>query len=107
MRRPPVTAGHLLFRDLARRAEGLVHCGQDQVLEHVDVLRIDRRRIDRHTDEFLLPGRRRPDDTASRRTLDDGRLELRLHAQHLLLHLLRHPLQVLHPHGLSFVLRLR
>src|SRR4051794_24578564 len=29
-------AGHLLFRDLARRAKGIVDCRQDQVLEHVD-----------------------------------------------------------------------
>ena len=52
-------------------------------------------------DELLLAGDGGADDAAAGRAVDDGRLELGLDAQHLLLHLLRHPLQVAHAHRMS------
>jgi hypothetical protein len=66
-RRPTSRAGgaaghgrHLLFGQLARRAQGVVDGGHDQVLEHLDVGGIDRRRIDGDADQLLLAGRLRP-----------------------------------------------
>ena len=50
---------HLLLGQLARRAERVVDRGDDEVLEHLDVVRVDRRRIDRDADELLLAGDRR------------------------------------------------
>src|SRR6187401_2118897 len=36
--------GHLLLGDLARRAQRVVDGADDEVLEHLDVVRVDRRR---------------------------------------------------------------
>ena len=49
-------------------------------------------------DQLLLAGHGRADDAAARRAVDGRRLQLLLDARHLLLHLLRHPLQVRHAH---------
>src|SRR3954469_22206132 len=77
---------HLLLGELLGRPERVVDGRDDQVLEHVDVLGIDGRRVDREPDELLLPGHGRLDDPAARGALDGGRLELGLDARHVLLH---------------------
>ena len=80
------------------RCSSVVDRRDDEVLEHLDVGRVDRRRVDRHGQQLLLAGHGRLDDAAAGRTIDGQALELALDAQHLLLHLLRHALQVGHAH---------
>src|SRR6185503_9600899 len=97
---------HLLLRQAAGRVERLVDRGGDEVLEHLDVIGVDRRGVDRHRDERLLPGGNRADDPAARGTFDLGLAELGLDSLHLLLHLRRHALQVAHAHRLLPYVRL-
>src|SRR5215212_453302 len=85
---------HLLLGKPPRGSEGIVDRRDDQVLEHLDVRRVDRRRIDRDGDELLLSGDHCADDTAAGRAVHGRVAQLALDALHLLLHLLGHPLQV-------------
>src|SRR5262245_30873715 len=89
---------HLLLGDAPGVAERVVDGGDDQVLEHLDISRVDRVGIDRHRDQLLLARDDRGDDAAAGRAVDRHGLELALDAEQLLLHLLGHPLQVAHPH---------
>ncbi len=92
---------HLLLGQLARRAQRVVDRRDDEVLEHLDVVGVDRRRVDGDAHQLLLPGHGRAHDATAGRAVHGGGLEFALDAQHLLLHLLGHPLQVGHPHRLS------
>ncbi len=68
---PAGDRAHLLLGELARCAQGVVDRGDDEVLEHLDVVRIDGRRVDGHADQFLLAGDRGLDHAAAGRTVDD------------------------------------
>ena len=46
---------HLLLGQVARHAQRLVDRGKDEVLQHLDVVRVDRRRVDRDADSSCLP----------------------------------------------------
>src|SRR5206468_2781853 len=96
--KPAGHRGHLLLREGPCGPKRVVDGRDHEVLEHVDVGRVDHRRVDGDTHELLLAGDCGADDAAARRTVDLRRLELRLDPLHLLLHLLRDPLQVAHPH---------
>ena len=95
--------GHLLGLELARRADGVVDRRDHEVLQHLDIGRVHGGRIDGDADDLLLAGDRRRDDPAAGGPVDDRRLQLGLDAQHLLLHLLGHPLQIRHPHAALLV----
>src|SRR5258706_11149932 len=58
---------HLLLGDAARGLERVVHRGGHEVLEHLDVGRVHRSRIDRHRDELLLARHHRLDDATTGR----------------------------------------
>src|SRR5262245_14907389 len=99
--RDPESAGHgshLLLGEASRGAERVVDGGHDQVLEHLDVRRVDGGRVDRDRDELLLAGHDGLHDAAAGGAVDLGVAQLALDALHLLLHLLGHALQVAHPH---------
>ena len=68
--KPTGHGGHLLLGQLAGRAEGVVDRGHDEVLEHLDIVRVDRRRVDGDADQLLLAGHGRAHDAAARRPLD-------------------------------------
>src|SRR5215212_3976059 len=76
---------HLLLGKAARGVERLVDGRGDEVLEHLDVVRVDGGRVDRHGHERLLAGHDGPDDAAARRAFDLGLAELGLDPLHLLL----------------------
>src|SRR5438128_9985353 len=72
--------GHLLLGHPARRPERVVDRGDDEILEHLDVRRIDGCRVDRHRDELLLARHHRGHDATARRAVDLGAAELALAA---------------------------
>src|SRR3954462_9634979 len=67
---------HLLLGELARGVEGVVDRRDDEVLEHVDVGRVDRSRVDDHRPKLLRAGHGRADGPAAGRAFDLGRSEL-------------------------------
>src|SRR5690349_6063743 len=69
---------HLLLGEPARGGQGIVHRGDDEVLEHVDVGRIDRRRVDRNRDELLLARDDGLHDATTRGAVDVGVTQLTL-----------------------------
>ncbi len=73
-----MTAAIFCSASSRRGPQRVVDRGHDEVLEHLDVVGVDRRRVDRDADELLLAGDRRADDAAAGRAVDDGRLELGL-----------------------------
>src|SRR5439155_7744195 len=89
---------HLLLGQAARGIERFVDRGGHEVLEHLDVIGIDGRRIDGHRHQRLLAGDNGAHHPAAGRPLDLGLGQLGLDTLHLLLHLHRHALQVAHAH---------
>src|SRR5512132_1564910 len=78
---------------------GVVHGGDDQVLEHLDLLAVDQRRIDLQPADVALAGKRHLYHAAAGRSDQLGRGQLLLEFPHLLLQLLRllhHLAEVLH-----------
>src|SRR3954447_14273426 len=74
--------------DVVGSDHGVAHCGQHEILQHLDVGGIDHRWVDRDPLELHPAGDLHLDHAAAGLTLDDllGRLGLRLHE--LRLHLL-------------------
>jgi hypothetical protein len=64
--------------------------GHDQVLEHLDLVRVDRARVDLDVADLLGAGDHDAHRAAPGGRLDRGLLELLLRLRHLRLHLLRH-----------------
>src|SRR3954470_5324981 len=79
---------HLARRELLGRAQRLVDGGQDGVLEHLDVLRVDRARVDGDRLDREFPRRDDLHHAPAGRGLDALVLEGLLRLHHLLLHLL-------------------
>ena len=99
--RPPVSA--LIFDSASCLDvdQGIVDRRDDEVLQHLHVVRVDGGRIDRDRHQPLLTRRRRLDDAAAGRPVDHRGLEFLLDASQLLHHLLLKALQVAHVHGVS------
>src|SRR4051794_190035 len=79
---------HLARRELLGRAQRLVDGGEDGVLEHLDVLGVDRVRVDGDRLDRELARRDDLDHAPARRGLDAFVLEGLLRRHHVLLHLL-------------------
>src|SRR3954468_9841258 len=79
---------HLARRELLGRAQRLVDGGQDGVLEHLDILRVDRARVDGDRLDRELARRDDLHHAPAGRGLDALVLEGLLRLHHLLLHLL-------------------
>src|SRR5437588_4992361 len=91
-----IEATHRLLRQGLGPAHGVMDGGEDEILEHLDVVGVDRGGIDRHRLELHGAGHPHLDGAAARLALDDllGRRRLGLHD--LLLHLLRLLEQIVH-----------
>ena len=87
--RPPSDCIAPIFCSASRReaSSASLTAAVDEVLEHLDVVGVDGRRVDRDRDERLLAGHDGADDAAAGRALDLGLGQLGLDALHLLLHL--------------------
>src|SRR5688572_1899722 len=79
---------HLRRRQLLGRADRLVHRGLDHVLEHLDVLGIDRVRVDRQLLQLQLAADLHRHHAAAGAGLHDLVLQLLLSLRHVGLHLL-------------------
>ena len=92
-RRGRVHAAHAAAGRLGLEVGGLAHRlvdrGHDHVLEHLDVLGVDRVRVDRELLELEVAGHHDLDHAAAGGRLDALVLEPLLRLHHLLLHLLR------------------
>ena len=85
-------AGHLPHLDgdqALRAADALVDGGDDQVLDHLDVLRVEQRRLDANADHLELAVDRGRDHAAAGAGLDGAARELVLDVGEPLLELLR------------------
>ena len=87
---PPAMLAHPLALELLAAADRLVDGRHHEVLEHLDLVGIDRRRIDLHAPHLLGAGDDDPHGTATGGGLEGRLRELLLRLRHLRLHLLRH-----------------
>ena len=83
----PARAGRLALQ-LHRLAQRLVDRGEDHVLQHLDVLGVDRVGVDRQRLQLEVAGHHDLDHAPAGRRLDPLVLELLLRGHHLFLHLL-------------------
>src|SRR4051794_3414206 len=87
---------HLLGRELADGAVRVAHGGDDQVLQGLHVVGVDRLRVDGQRSQLAAAGERGGDQPAARGAGDLGRRQLGLRRGELLLHLLSLLEQLLH-----------
>src|SRR3954471_16172174 len=101
--RPQVSHLQLRLGQLLRRLERRVDRGEDEILERLHVLRVDRLLRDLDLDELARARGLDRDRSTARGPLDDLVLHLLLRLLHLLLHLLRllHQLAEVHAHDSS------
>src|SRR3954447_10287803 len=87
---------HLLFGELANGSMRISHRGDHEILPRLDVVRVDRLRVDPERHELPAAVERRADQAAPGRAGDLGRRQLGLRGRELLLHLLGLLHQLLH-----------
>src|SRR3954447_21473492 len=93
------TAGdraHLLLGQVGCCPRRVAHSSDDEVLQRLDVVRVDGLGVDRHGGELATAGHRRPHQAAAGASLDLNGGELLLRSHQLLLHLLRLLHELLH-----------
>ena len=81
---------------LLHRVRGVVQRRDDEVLEALDVVRVDRLGLDLQAQDVTAAAQRGRDEAAAGRALDDRLGQLLLRRRHLLLHLLGLLHQLLH-----------
>ena len=86
---PAGDGAHLLVGRLVHAAHGLVDGSHDHVLEHLDVLGIERLGVDLERGDLHLAVDGDLDHAAAGRGVDRGLGEVVLHGRELLLHLAR------------------
>src|SRR5581483_4678983 len=94
-------AAQLRLGERLRRAQRLVHGGEDGVLEQLRVVGVDRLRVDVDLLDLSGAGRLHGDEPAAGRGLDHLLRQLLLRLLHLCLHLLRLPEQLVHVEALA------
>src|SRR6516165_6701814 len=80
---------HLLLSVSGYFSPGIVECGDDQILQHLDLFRVDQRLIDLHLVKITLDVQSQLNSAATGDANHLDNLELGLHLGHLLLHRLR------------------